>query len=312
MPVVEPSQLFRGAPFLLLETGPRHSLGWQDSRRAGPSFVVVRLGDLGSVRVRERFPLTEQGWVSAWLALCRRDAPAAAAVEARLERREADKRTTAALAALDAETVRCLPSLTFTGGSAAVPLTKDYAYDLRFMPDRVTVCRQGSAAAIVEVPYREIEAAEVSGAGLISRPSSEVIMWLCGAGLLGAFLGFLLVHPRVLGLFLGAVVFALFEGLIAGSSPAKIETIVRIRQRDAELNFLHNRKRPDALRVELSEPLIAIANAKDTQAGGAGQPAEPAPGSITEQLATLASMLQQGLITRDEFEHLKAQLITKP
>ena len=32
---------------------------------------------------------------------------------------------------------------------------------------------------------------------------------------------------------------------------------------------------------------------------------------IPDQLSKLASLLQQGMITRDEFEHLKAKLIAK-
>ena len=34
--------------------------------------------------------------------------------------------------------------------------------------------------------------------------------------------------------------------------------------------------------------------------------------SIPDQVSRLASLLQQGLITREEFEHLKARLIAQP
>ena len=54
MPAVPRSQLNRGRPYLLAEYGLRHSLGWQDHRTAGPSFVVVRLNRLDRAKVTSR------------------------------------------------------------------------------------------------------------------------------------------------------------------------------------------------------------------------------------------------------------------
>src|SRR5260221_13088448 len=108
MPSVPRDDVYRGRPRLLLESGLRHSLGWQDDRKAGPSFVVARLRPLGSVKVTERFPLTEQGWASAWQALSGLDASAAAAIAARLAEREAGRRAGAAAAAAGGESVRWL------------------------------------------------------------------------------------------------------------------------------------------------------------------------------------------------------------
>ena len=92
----------------------------------------------------------------------------------------------------------------------------------------------------------------------------------------------------------------------------KIETIVRLRARDAEFYFLHTEKRPDALRIELSGAMRAIDKAHATQSDDPQEPADLASESIPDQLGKLASLLQQGLITRDEFEHLKAKLIAQP
>jgi hypothetical protein len=76
--------------------------------------------------------------------------------------------------------------------------------------------------------------------------------------LLGALVGHLFL--RLPGFFFGALIFGLI-GTLVGSAGTKIETIVRIRGRDAELYFLHYQKRPDALRIELSETFRAIDNA---------------------------------------------------
>ena len=307
MPRVPRADLHRGTPSLLLESGLRHSLGWQDDRKAGPGFVVIRLSRLDRIKVIQRFPLTEQGWAAAWRALSGLDVGAAAAVAAKLAQLEAGRRAVAALVALDAESLRCLRHVTFNGGSGATPLTGGGAYDMRFLGDRIMVCLSGSAAAIVEVPYRDVETVEVSGSSPGKSPG-ELLVLILGLALLGGLLG--LIVLGLLGFLLGAVVFGLV-GALVGAASSKIETLVRLRARDAEFYFLVTKKPADALRIELSEPLRAIENARAARAGDLDEPTDLAPGSIPDQLSKLASLLQRGLMTRDEFEHLKAKLIAK-
>lgn len=70
MPSVPDQDLYSGPPYLLADdAGIRHSIGWQDDRRAGPGFVVARKRSTGRAKIIERFPLTEEGWASAWQAL---------------------------------------------------------------------------------------------------------------------------------------------------------------------------------------------------------------------------------------------------
>jgi hypothetical protein len=308
MPSVPGEPLYRGRPYLLLDYDVRHSLGWQHHRKAGPGFVVARLSRLGNAKVMERFPLNEQGWASAWQALSGRDAKAAAAIGAKLAEQEAARREAAALAALDAESSRRLRRVIFNGGSGVEPLAKGQAYDLRFLSDRIMVCRPGQVDAIVEVPYSDVETVEFGGRGQVSKSPGEQIALVLALGVVGAVLGLLVFG--MLGLLLGAVLFALVGALVGGAF-TKTETIIRIRGTDAELYFLHSEKGPDALRIELSDSIRAIGNARAAEAGDSDQPAELSSGSISDQLSKLASLLQQDLITRDEFEHLKARLIDK-
>jgi len=163
MPSVPASELWRGRPYLLLEQGLRHSLGWQLGRDGVPSFVVARLSRIDAVKVAERFPMTSGGWASAWRTLAGLDHRAADAISARLAEREQRTRAATALAVLDAESLRILRYVIFSGGGGEVSLTKGQAYDLRFGVDRVTVCRTGAADAVAEVPYRDIEILEVAG-----------------------------------------------------------------------------------------------------------------------------------------------------
>jgi len=306
MPSVPPELLYRGSPYLLVDSDVHHSLGWQDHPKAGPSLVVVRLGWLSSAKVKARFPLTEQGWESAWRALSSADPSAAAAVAAMLADQAARKGAAAALDALDQESLCHLRRVIFKGGSGRVPLAKDQPYELRFFGDRSTVSLPRQLDAVLTIPYRGVEAVEVSGPGKVSKPLSELLVVVLGVGLLGAVLG--LVVFGLLGLLLGAVLFG-FIGAMAGPASTRVETMIRIRDADADLYFLDTEKEPDALRIDLSAVLTAIDRAGGVPRADAERSAERSLASIPDQLGKLASLLEYGTITRDEFEQLKAKLI---
>lgn len=308
MPSVSADSVYQGRPLLLLEEGLRHSIGWQAGRKAGPGFVVVRLRRVDAVHVVERFPLTEQGWEDAWRALSDLDPAAAAAVAAKLSRDDAQRRAAAAVSELDQESMCSLPRVTFNGGSGDAPLAKGTVYDLRFLEDRVIACAVLSPAALVDIPYRDVETVEISGPGRVSRPAGEVLAWSLGLAVLGGLLG--LVVLGLLGLLLGAVIFGLIAATVAAAA-AKTETIVRIRSADADLYFVSSEKLPDALRIELSAPLAAIDKARAAATGAANAMADRDPDSIPDQLIKLASLVQQGLLTREEFERLKAGLLAQ-
>jgi hypothetical protein len=303
VPSVPSHQLHRGTPFLLLD-GPRHSIGWTDLRKTGPGFVVTARRPVGTIKVVQRFPLSEQGWADAWQLLSRLDASAAVAVEARLAELEARRRTAEALAALTARSLCYMRSVTFDGGSDSGPLVKGHHYDLRFQDDRILVCTPNSAHALVELPYADVEDLEVSRAA--SQTASVMLAWISGLGLLGALLGFLVL--RLPGLLIGAVVLGLVGGLIAAAT-SKNETIVRVRGRAAEFQFLDQFKGADEVRRALSEPLMAIRKTNVAPTERPNEPGGPTPDSVADQLSKLSSLLHQGLITRDEFEHLKAKVI---
>jgi hypothetical protein len=307
MPRVSRAELYVGAPYLLITGRLRHSLGWQGQRKADPSFVVVSRSRLGAVKVKERFPMTEQGWAGAWQTLCGLDATAAAAIQAKLTIREEGSRAAVAIAGLDAES-SCSLRVTFNGGSGESPLTKNQRYGLRFLGDRIIVSPEHSVDAVIEIPYRDVESVEVSGPGLANKTSGEMLALIGGLGLLGALLG--LIFLGVIGLLIGAVVFALVGALI-GAASSKIETTIRIRAGDTEFYFMNSEIGPDPLKIELSDALMAIRDATAAQANGSEEPAEAASGSIPDQLSKLASLLQQDVITREEFEHLKAKLIAQ-
>jgi len=76
--------MYTGGPFVLemnsVDASWKHSIGWMErsERRGGPCYVVVKATFTGSLRVIERFPLTDAGWSRAWKALVRLDRDGAA------------------------------------------------------------------------------------------------------------------------------------------------------------------------------------------------------------------------------------------
>jgi hypothetical protein len=283
MPVVPAADLYRGAPYLLVQFGQRYSIGWQDARKDGPSFVVARISRLDTARVVDRFPMTEAGWPRAWRALVRLDADSARAAAATLAALATARRALAGLAQLNAASLSYLPVVFLGGYAPAAELAVGTAYDLRFLDDRLAVFLPGRVDALAGVPYADIEGVDIGGPGLVNR-------WSAGA-------------QAGLALVLG------LPGVLLGTGETKIQTIVRINTADRELFFLNTQKQADALRMELSVPLKAIRDAR--AAASHGHPDPPAPESITDQLTRLASMLEAGLLTRQEFDHLKARLIAQ-
>jgi hypothetical protein len=72
-------------PYLILgiQTLP-YAVGWQDTKKDGPCFLVARIGAMGE-KVLDRFPLTVDGWTRAWATLVNLDASAAQATAETLQ-----------------------------------------------------------------------------------------------------------------------------------------------------------------------------------------------------------------------------------
>ena len=87
-PTVRPDTLWRGGSPYLIPGGPgqRYTLGWHNTRKDGPCFVVARLGVIGD-KVLDRFPLTADGWAQAWAALVKLDPNGAQAVAKKIQGR---------------------------------------------------------------------------------------------------------------------------------------------------------------------------------------------------------------------------------
>lgn len=71
--------------------GVNPTIGWQfrPETEGGPAFMIVRRGVLGmgTLRAVETFPLTEDGWTSAWQALLASNPAAAPRIAAAVKKR---------------------------------------------------------------------------------------------------------------------------------------------------------------------------------------------------------------------------------
>jgi hypothetical protein len=163
-------------------------------------------------------------------------------------------------------------------------------YDVRFMEDRLVVCRCRLAEVLAEVAFTDVDDVEIGGPGLVKS----------GGGFIGGGFG---VTGAVEGMAVAAVLNAL-------TTRTSIKTVVRVQAADCELFFLHTQATPEQTRIDLSLPLGAIRSAQ-ASARAHKHRESLRPASPVEDLARLASMLESGLLTRDEFDHLKARLLTE-
>jgi hypothetical protein len=244
MPVILPSEQVPAIPYPLLD-GLNPVVGWQfwPPTKGGPVFVVLRRTGLGSLKVVESFPLTDDGWASAWRSLVAQDPGAAAQVRAALKAREADAarlRTPVGdsdeMFELDARSLVSLREVAYLGGyvpESAIRAGK--RYDVRFVEDRVVVfaCRQ--AQVLAEVPYCEVEDVEIGGPGLVRT----------GGGFVGGGFG---VRGAVEGMAIATVLNAL-------TTRTSVKTILRLQGTGCELFLLHSGMTPEQLRIAMSRPL---------------------------------------------------------
>jgi len=298
MPAIQPSEQ-SADPYPVLE-GLSHTIGWQfrPERRGGPVFVLMARGALGAQKTLERFPLTEPGWAKAWQALTQADPAAADKISVQLQEREREQReldqrfgTTPEIAELNSRSFAFLRQVTLLGGYAPdAAMAIGEQYDARFLEDRLAIFPPYSGEARAEVPYGEIEDVEIGGPGLVKS----------GGGFIGGGFG-------AVGALEGMAITSVLNALTTRTS---ITTIVRVPGTNCELFLLHTRSTPEQLRIEMSRALGAIRAARAAAAQGvhANHPSIR-PMSLVEELTKLADMLQAGLLTREEFEQLKAKLL---
>ena len=296
MPVIRPSERDTGGPYPLLD-GISPTIGWYFRRPAdgGPAFVIIRRGAMGGLKVLESFPLTEAGWVRAWQSFATQNPAAVPKVLAMLRDREAEAARLSGgsreVNEFDAQSLAILRSVAYLGGYvSASGMFAGQWYDVRFLEDRLLIFPSRQPEVLAQVAYSEIEDVEIGGPGLVRT----------GGGFVGGGFG---LQGAAEGMAIATVLNAL-------TTRTSIKTIVRIQATHCELFLLHVKATPEQLRIGLSRPLGAIRAARPAAAAGMNQqPMAAAPASPVEELTKLAGMLESGLLTREEFELMKARVL---
>ena len=302
MPIISQSEQVSGHPYLLLD-GLSPTLGWEfrSSAKGGPAFVIVRRTGLGSLKVVESFPLTEDGWARAWQSLVRQNPAAVPQILARLGAREAEAaalRTQDAdsreAAELEARALFSLRGVAYLGGYVPESaITPGLLYDVLFLEDRLVVFAHRQVKVLAEVPYSQIEDVGIGGPGLVKT----------GGRFVGGGFG---VTGAVEGMAIAAVLNAL-------TTRTSAKTIVRIQGSSCELFLLYTKLTPEQLRIAMSRTLGTIRSVRATQTAGVPQNETPAAApSPVHELTKLADLLEKGLLTREEFDLMKSKLIGPP
>jgi hypothetical protein len=278
-PLVRPDELWQGTPNVLFADG-RYTIGWlgRPEKKGAPVFVTVRQGMFDGRKIVERYPMTDDGWSRAWRAFVRLDPATAEKVLAVLARRAERDRHRAARRELDARSLSCLQKAVFIGGHVTgTELAAGQPYELRFLQDRLSVFATNGVDAMAEFPYTAVETVEVDGPGRVDRWSTgEQTLITAAFGLTGALVAF---------------------------SGMRVKTFVRVQTADGELFFLHTTLLPEDLRILLSRGISAIRETRASLANAGDA------GSLVDELTRLAALLDKGLLTRDEFDQVKARLI---
>lgn len=163
-------------------------------------------------------------------------------------------------------------------------------YHALFFEDRLWLVLGLTAVPQVAVPYSEIEDIEIGGPGIVKT----------GGGFVGGGLG-------ATGAIEGMAIGSILNGLTSRTS---VKTILRVQGTGYEVFLLHSGMTPEKLRIELSRPLAAIRSARAAAVAGDTQDqVSVRSASPVEELTKLAGMLEKGLLTRDEFDSMKAKLL---
>ncbi len=186
------------------------------------------------------------------------------------------------LEALGADATAVVSSCRVLGGHGlAVQVGESIA--LVFQADELQLVR---GRPVATVPYREIAALEIGGPGAQRR----------GGGFFGGGFG-------IAGAAEGMLVASALNMLTTRTT---INTVVCLKTMSAEL-FLHtSSETPDALRMRLS-PVFTILRQLEAQAASGGQAG--GSGDPVDRLAKLADLLEKNLITREEFDRPKGDLL---
>lgn len=178
-----------------------------------------------------------------------------------------------------------VPRCRFLAG-AGLPATpkNGSVWDLIFREDRVVL----RGEQLIEFRWEDIGALEINGAGAVRRG----VRWSgFGLGLQGAIEGALVA-----------------AALNSVTSTTTIDTIIRLESATSEAFFHYDELVPDELRRRLAPAFLRLRQTHPDP----GTDASPASGEHwVDRLDKLAALHDRGMLSREEFDGLKARLLNE-
>lgn len=304
MPTVQWSQL---NGFAAADVSGNFTLGWE-RKKDESCFVIARLPWWCNHIILRRYPPTESGWAEAWRELTDLDSKAAGRIRRRLahleEGRNAPRPERDRLRReLDQETLVLLERVVFLGGYSSFDgLVAEASYDLRFLGDRLGIFKPGELRPLGMLRYCDIANIQLEGPGV-----STSVNPLIDPAMKVAASAFRIAQPGINQEIIAAGDSAISAILKRLGTRTDIKTVLFMQTSDSEFFFLNTKTDPAQLRIDLSRPLREIRSMKNSPTKD-GYNFETS--TIIGELYKAASLLESGLITRDEFDELKSRLIS--
>lgn len=178
------------------------------------------------------------------------------------------------------------------------------AYDLRFMDDKLAVFNVGTPHLVGELPYGDFTNVQIGGPGETQsiNPFVDSAGKIIGTAIRATQVG-------ISDSFLNVADSLISAGLKAAGTRSTTKTILAVRTTDSELFFLYTVTEPGQLRIDLSPVLGRIREVLSSARVDNISEESPDVASIIERLGDAAKLLDRGLISREEFDRLKSQLL---
>jgi hypothetical protein len=299
-PILRKSELWPDRPFMLLD-GTRYTLGWQSwpEGQGGPGFVTVRRSALGMQKIVNRYPLTEEGWRQAWRELTSLDPPAAERIRSVLAQRakmaDSDQHWAAEVPDPSQEAAVVgerepwhEPSRDAKRERRQERLERARKKGVTFFSLGVRV-RDGEVYPYPTFGQPALGPVEGAGAEITDPTKAQMVR----AGLAS-------------GLAFGAVIgpLALAPGLLRKSKAVALVVCANGNIREKKLDGTSAIRAAQSAAVKFN----ALARSEDQPVTA---PPQPPPATASERLAEVTRLHDEGLLTDEEFQAKRAEIISQ-
>lgn len=275
--------------------GGGYILAWYPPKKHEPVQFIIFHDNLLRRKQLAAFPLTEEGWASAWQYI-RDHAPKLVdpvrreLAQIRIRMETAEQAEIRRRPLFGPRLIKACSVVLVGGFGYAIELVDKKCW-LYWGEDALRIAPAGASAPAMVLEYPGMREVEFSGPGKVRN---GMVFMGGGFGIQGALKG--AIEADILTRLLSRV---------------RIETMLRVASSDYEMFFACDSDTPQALRIALSEPLSRLGGAKDQDLSSEENSSMvPSGRSLPDELRKLGELFDQGLLTTEEFATAKARLLS--